>query len=109
LPPVVLDQCRLFTRANLPTAFFSWAFVNDEIDAKLRAGGRLAPHEWKSGQNAWLIDIVMPFRVEEELIDEVLKTALAGHVVKAMVPDTAGGGKLTLRTWPAITANTTQH
>jgi cytolysin-activating lysine-acyltransferase len=103
LPPVILDQCRLFTRAGIPTAFFTWAFVNDAIDQRLRAGGRLAPHEWKSGAHAWLIDMVTPFGADDAILTELRSTALAGHVVKTAIPDTRQAGQVVIREWPAQT------
>src|SRR5574340_104944 len=46
LPPVILDQCRLYTKNGIPFAFFTWARVSDAVDARLRSGvARIAPHE----------------------------------------------------------------
>jgi len=52
LAPIVLDQCRLYTQSGLPYAFVTWAFVNDQVDARLRSSApRIAPHEWKCGEH----------------------------------------------------------
>ncbi|NKI69936.1 toxin-activating lysine-acyltransferase [Collimonas pratensis] len=102
LPPVILDQCRLFTKNGIPTGFFTWAFVSDVIDARLRSGvARLAPHEWKSGSHLWLIDMVSPFGTADEMVSELLQGVLAGHRAHALLPNPVQGGGLTIHAWPA--------
>jgi len=63
LPPIILKQARIFRDAKQdPIAFMSWALVSDEVDQRLKRGGqKLAPSEWNSGQNFWIIDLVTPF------------------------------------------------
>ncbi len=62
LPPLVLDQCKLYSREGIPWAFVTWARVSDAIDARLRSTAPvIAPHEWRSGDRLWLIDVVAPF------------------------------------------------
>lgn len=42
-----------------------WALLSDEAEARLRAqadagmGARLKPDDWKSGDNLWLVDLVI--------------------------------------------------
>lgn len=62
LPPLLLDQCRLYSKADMPWAFATWAFVSDGVDERLRSNpGAIAPHEWKAGSKPWLLDVVAPF------------------------------------------------
>ena len=62
MPPLVLDQCRLYSKSDMPWAFATWAFVSDVVDERLRSNpGAIAPHEWKAGTRPWLIDVVAPF------------------------------------------------
>jgi cytolysin-activating lysine-acyltransferase len=110
LPPMVLDQCQLYSKDGIPFAFFTWARVSDEIDARLRGGvPRIAPHEWQSGQNCWLIDMVLPFGQLEETLSELRRTALAGQTVRALLPDPQKGGKAVMREWPAAPVESTKH
>lgn len=111
LPPVILDQCRLYSKNGIPFAFFTWARVSDAIDARLRTGvAKVAPHEWKSGPHVWLIDLVSPFGQADEMIAELLQSTLTGESVKALLPDPHQGGKLVVREWPAVTAaSETKH
>lgn len=100
LPPVILDQCRLYTRENIPFAFFTWALVNDAIDQRLRSGTpRIAPHEWQSGEHLWLVDVVTPFGKTDEMIAELLKAQFPGKKVCALLPDPQQGNQLRVREW----------
>lgn len=100
LPPVILDQCRLYTRDGIPFAFFTWALVNDAVDQRLRSGTpRIAPHEWKSGQHLWLVDVVTPFGKTEEMIDELRKAQFPGLKISALLPDPQQGNQPRLREW----------
>lgn len=100
LPPVILDQCRLYTRSGIPFAFLTWAFVSDEVDARLRSGRpKIAPHEWQNGSHIWLIDIVAPFGQMEETIDELCAMMFAGQHVNAFVPQAGANPPMAIREW----------
>lgn len=91
MPPLILNQCRIFMQGKIPFAFMTWAFVNDEVHRRLNNGdGKLAPHEWKSGPHAWLIDGVTPFGGESEMLNEVVKLKFADYpFVNYLVRDQA--------------------
>lgn len=95
LPPLVLEQCRLFSRQEVPWAFFTWALVSDAIDARLRSASPLiAPHEWRSGTKAWLVDAVMPFGHDEDLLGQAAALAAPGGAVSAWLPGKSGTPEL---------------
>lgn len=99
LPPVVLDQCRIYTKNGIPWAFISWAKVNDAIHARFLSGdAKLAPHEWRSGEHVWLVDTVAPFGGLEECIDELRGTILANQRVHGFAPNSSSG-KIATREW----------
>lgn len=101
LPPVVLDQCRLYLKDSLPCAFFSWALVNGAVADRLRAGQpKIAPHEWRTGDDVWIIDTVTPFGQFDEMLLELRRTVLAGRKVSILVPDPANLGALTVLEFP---------
>jgi cytolysin-activating lysine-acyltransferase len=105
LPPIVLDQCRLYTRGGLPYAFVTWALVSETIATRLRSEQpKIAPHEWQSGEEVWLIDAVAPFGQLEETINELRGTTFAGRKVSALLPDASRAGAVVLREWPAVQA-----
>jgi len=100
LPPVILDQCRLYTKEGIPFAFFTWARVNDAVDQRLRSGTpRIAPHEWQSGQHLWLVDAVTPFGKTEEMIDELRNAQFPNLKISALLPDPQQGNQVKLREW----------
>lgn len=91
MPPMVLDQCRLYSKAELPWAFVTWAFVADAVDQRLRSTSPIiAPHEWKSGSHPWLIDVVAPFGDGEATALEVAKLIAPAKTVRAWLPDSKG-------------------
>ena len=95
LPPLVLDQCRLYSKEDVPWAFFTWAFVSDAVDQRLRSTSPIiAPHEWRSGDKAWLIDVVTPFGGGEPLAIEAIKQFAPGKAVSAWVFDDQGKASL---------------
>lgn len=108
LPPIVLDQCRLYTKSGLPYAFVTWAFVNDQVDMRLRSDmPKISPHEWKSGEHVWIIDAVAPFGQLEETLKELRETMFAGKKVNALVPDSSRPGAMTVREWAPTPVPTT--
>ncbi|MBA3772337.1 MAG: toxin-activating lysine-acyltransferase [Ramlibacter sp.] len=91
MPPLVLDQCRLFSKADMPWGFVTWAFVSDAVDQRLRSAVPvIAPHEWKSGDHPWLIDVVAPFGDVETVAREVADAIAPGKPVGAWLPNAAG-------------------
>lgn len=105
-PPIVLDQCKLYTRDEIPWAFCTWAFVSDEIDARLRSGmPRIAPHEWKSGAHPWIIDIVTPFGDRDGIIDEVRRNVFGGAAISALLG--RSDGSVVVTDYPALNTTAT--
>lgn len=101
MPPLVLDQCKLYMKGEIPWAFCTWALVSDEIDARLRSAvPKIAPHEWKSGSHLWLIDVVAPFGGVEELISDLGQTNFAGKKFMALLPK--GDGGVDVREYAAV-------
>jgi cytolysin-activating lysine-acyltransferase len=88
MPPVVLDQCRLFMRGKMPHAFVTWAHVDDEVHRRLSLGHpRLAPHEWRSGSHLWLIDVVTPFGDTQEVLADVQRMHFQGRTLRYLSRD----------------------
>lgn len=91
IPPFQLKQFRVFHKDNAPMAYACWAFVSDEVDERMSKGViRLRPDEWRSGENAWLIDLVAPFGGGEVLLEKLKEQVFKGHKVKTLMPDENG-------------------
>jgi cytolysin-activating lysine-acyltransferase len=91
LPPLVLNQHCLFHKDEVPWAYFSWAMVSPEVDQRLRSTTPvLAPHEWQSGNIAWLIDVVWPYGEDQDLLKQAIGHFAPGKMVNALVFDNTG-------------------
>lgn len=100
MPPLVLDQCKLYSKQELPWAFFTWAFVSDAVDARLRNGDyRIGPHEWKQGPHCWLIDALAPFGGLEELLTDLRNAELKGKTVNRF---NANPAAVRIQTYPPL-------
>lgn len=74
IPAIALGQFRLWRQGGLPVAYASWAYLSDEAAARAKEGvRRLAPIDWKSGENAVLMDLIAPFGGAEEVTLEIRK------------------------------------
>ncbi len=103
MPPIVLDQCRLYTKSDIPWAYFAWAFVSDEVHQRLNSGtAKIAPHEWRSGSHCWVIDSVAPFGGLDECFTELRSTSLADKPVHRFLPQL--DGRVLVESLPALAA-----
>ena len=72
MPPLMLEQFRIFYGPSTPAAVAMWAFVSDEIEQRLMDGAsRLRPDEWKSGDHLWLMELVAPFGAQDEILSDL--------------------------------------
>jgi cytolysin-activating lysine-acyltransferase len=79
LPPIMLNQYRLFRIENRIVAFAAWAHLSEAVETRLQGSNpRLAPTEWKSGDRLWLIDLHAPFGHQELALKELREAALKG-------------------------------
>ena len=100
VPPIGLKQFRLWRRDNLPVAFASWAFLSEDVAARFADsvkqgqtwGRRLAPADWRSGDQLWLIDLVCPFGGIEEAARQLKSETFKGRKVKTLRPAPDGQG-----------------
>jgi cytolysin-activating lysine-acyltransferase len=82
MPALVLDQAKLYMRDEAPVAYASWAFLSPEAAERYRTTGRLTPGDWKSGSEAWLIDLVAPFGGGSDVLQDLKEKVLAGKKVR---------------------------
>ena len=79
LPPVLLNQYRLFRAENRTVAFAAWAYLSEAAAARLQEPDpRLAPTDWKSGDRLWLVHLFAPFGHYDAALKELRETALKG-------------------------------
>lgn len=98
MPPLVLDQAKLYMRDNAPVAFVSWARLSDTVAQRYCA----APHQlvagdWQSGEQTWIVDLYAPFGGATELLHDLRNTALQGQTIRQLT--LGGNGKLMTKIW----------
>jgi cytolysin-activating lysine-acyltransferase len=91
-----------------PVAAVLWASVSDEVDKRiagdLSAPIRLAPREWKGGDNLWLVDAIGDNRLVGEMVKRLQTKEWKGRAVKARVVDAQK--QVVVRTIEAQSAST---
>lgn len=72
MPPLLLEQFRVFNGNQHPVGVAFWARVSEETDARLRAGAfKLRVDEWKGGDIPWLIELIAPFGGQDEMMADM--------------------------------------
>ncbi len=102
MPPLVLNQYKLYMKDDAPLAFASWASVDEEVEKRLLSGRiRLAPKDWKSGDRLWLIDLIAPFGGGKDVIKDLRENVFPSRTIKQLMPD-ADGKNVRPIEWEAV-------
>lgn len=103
MPPLVLDQAKLYLRDEAPIAYVSWARLSESVAARYQLPPHhLANSDWKSGDQNWIIDLCTPFGGGSDIINELRSTVFKGQPLHQF--SLAANGQLTAITWPAVDA-----
>lgn len=101
MPPLVLEQAKLYMRDNAPVAYVSWALLSEATAQRyMTAPHHLTAADWKSGDQVWIIDLVTPFGGAPEVIKELRETVFAGRAVYQLLPKESGPSKPL--SWPPL-------
>lgn len=94
LPALTARQFRLIVNDDgKPHAFVSWAFLNEEAEARMLAGQpRLRPGDWRSGDRVWLVDLVAPFGGADAIARLIKTQVFSDRILKALRPRPDGKG-----------------
>ncbi|MFN3077128.1 MAG: toxin-activating lysine-acyltransferase [Alphaproteobacteria bacterium] len=93
LPAVTSRLFRLFVNGATPYAYVSWAFLDEEAETRLLSGQpRLRPGDWRSGDRAWIIDIVAPFGGGDAIPRSIKAQFFMDRTLKALRPRGDGKG-----------------
>ena len=83
MAPMLLNQFRLFYGTDRPIGVALWAFVDEEVEARLAQGNaRLRPQDWKCGDRLWVVDIIAPFGGEDEMLKDLKANVFADRTCK---------------------------
>ena len=58
MPSMTLKQCMRINDGDELVGFANWAYLHDLVEKRFRETGKIKQTEWKSGRNAWLIEVV---------------------------------------------------
>jgi len=98
LSPIMLEQCKLYLKgqpAGLPMAFVSWAYLSEEAEIRYEQTGRIAPADWNSGENLWIVDMLAPFGGGEKIYLELYHSIFKDQEIHILFPSETGGMKQT--------------
>ncbi|SCU97021.1 RTX toxin activating acyltransferase [Cupriavidus necator] len=94
MPPLILEQAKLYMRGDMPTAFVSWAYLSDAVVERFaKPPYQLAPGDWKSGDKAFLIDVFAPYGGAKDVLADLKATVFKGKVLHQLAPE----GERTMR------------
>ena len=84
VPALRVGQCKIYLDDHRqPTAFVTWALVDEESHEQLRLCGRTPPLEkWSSGQHLWFVDAIAPFGSPFHIIRDLQRNHFA-HLSQA--------------------------
>lgn len=92
-PPIMLKQFRIWRNNNIPFAFASWAYLNEDSIQRLKSGNRrLSPADWNNGEEAWLIDMVCPHGDPERVLQDLKENVFADRTLMTLRPNFDGQG-----------------
>ncbi len=83
-PPIARAQFRMYREENgSPAGCVLWASLSDEVQARVEAGAtRLAPNDWQSGDNLWIIDVIAPNGKAGAMVEDMRNTVFKGKAFK---------------------------
>ena len=85
MPPLVLDQAKLYMRNNAPVAYVSWAKLSEKVANRYRSvPHQLTAGEWQSGEQIWVIDLYAPFGGATEVLQDLRDSVLKGVVINRL-------------------------
>ncbi len=91
MPPLVLDQAKLYMKDESPLAFVSWAMLSEESVARYKnPPHHLTPSDWKSGDQVWLIDVLTPFGGAKEVLKDLKENVFKGQKIYQLSPMPSG-------------------
>jgi cytolysin-activating lysine-acyltransferase len=72
MPPILLQQFRMFYAKDKPIGAILWAYVNDEVESRLLSGNaRMRPQDWKCGDKLWIVEVLAPFGGTDEMLKDL--------------------------------------
>ena len=90
MPSMTLKQCMRINDGDELVGFANWAYLHDLVEKRFKETGKIKQTEWKSGRNAWLIEVVSIRKTREltkKLYNYFKQRTLIGDCVKWLRTD----------------------
>lgn len=101
MPALVLDQAKLYLREQTPLAFVAWAKLSEAAANRYRQPPyHLAPSDWKSGNQIWIIDLVAPFGNAQAILRDVRENLFPTDAIHQLAPQPTDEAQIV--EWPAV-------
>jgi cytolysin-activating lysine-acyltransferase len=94
LPPINLDQFRIYKLKEEPIALVTWAYLTEKTEKKyLKGDYSLTPEDWNAGDRGWIIDFLAPFGHAKHVTRDLKNNIFPDQVGKAIRMDVNGNVK----------------
>lgn len=93
LPPLDLDQFRIYKKGQTPVALLTWAYLDDETQNKysnLNQQYDLHVMDWNKGKNLWFIDFIATDDVIKEIEYDMKYNLFPNQMGQALRADSSG-------------------
>ena len=85
LPPIHLNQFRIYRQGDRPIGLITWAWLSEEIEQKYVSGEyNLRLDDWNSGDLGWIIDFMAPFGHTSKIVHDLRHNIFPDKVGKAI-------------------------
>jgi cytolysin-activating lysine-acyltransferase len=93
MPALQLKQFKIIRQDNMPIAYVSWAYINEETETRIKQGApKLAPREWNNGNRLWIIDVIAPFGGGLQILQKLAEADFKDKQVNLLRPRKDGKG-----------------
>ena len=88
LPAIDFNQFRLYKQGDEPIGLMTWAFLSRDIEDKLIQDNYMLQYQdWKSGDQAWVIDFLAPFGHAKEILKDLKNNVFPNQTAKSLRVD----------------------
>jgi len=91
LPPINLDQFRIYKKGDMPIALVTWAFLDEETESKyINEQYDLRLNDWNKGNRLWFIDFIVTGDVMQKVEHDLRHNLFPDKMGKALRADETG-------------------
>ena len=91
LPPLDLDQFRIYKKGDMPIALITWAYLDESTEEKYQNQQYdLKLNDWNKGDRLWFIDFIANQDVIKEIEYDMKHNLFPTQMAKALRADENG-------------------